>query len=123
MASSPLLLPSFPLSRYQQFGTTRISVLTINRSQLLAEYDFPPSGLSRLESVIPLPIPLDSFGEPTADETQMLFFLALVSCRRLLNRIHLNLYARGRVMSSQARTGKRSQLYSRLTPVINIREQ
>ncbi|KAM6507134.1 hypothetical protein FALCPG4_018519 [Fusarium falciforme] len=60
-------------------------------SQLLAEISFPPSGLSRLESSISLPYGPDIHDNSGPTEQQF-FFLALISMRRLLNRIHSHLY-------------------------------
>ncbi|KAL7940834.1 hypothetical protein V8C42DRAFT_206196 [Trichoderma barbatum] len=60
-------------------------------SQILAEFNFPPSGLSSLENAVPLPVVPDSGAEPHHQEYHF-FFLALVALRKLLNRIHVNLY-------------------------------
>ncbi|KAK1507940.1 uncharacterized protein CCOS01_16246 [Colletotrichum costaricense] len=68
----------------------------LQESQILVEYDFPPSGLSSLESAVPLPLLPDSGADSQGKDTQF-YFLALVAMRRLLNRIHLHLYNKERV--------------------------
>ncbi|KAF6829131.1 hypothetical protein CPLU01_08144 [Colletotrichum plurivorum] len=60
-------------------------------SQILVEFDFPPSGLSGLEGAVPLPLVPDSGIDPHRRDQQF-FFLALIAMRRLLNRIHFHLY-------------------------------
>ncbi|KAK7445893.1 hypothetical protein Landi51_07820 [Colletotrichum acutatum] len=67
-------------------------------AQILVEYDFPPSGLSSLESAVPLPLLPDSGADSQGKDTQF-YFLALVAMRRLLNRIHFHLYNKERVQS------------------------
>ncbi|KAK1705278.1 hypothetical protein BDP67DRAFT_604593 [Colletotrichum lupini] len=67
-----------------------IAYLQESHSQILVEYDFPPSGLSSLESAVPLPLLPDSGADSQGKDTQF-YFLALVAMRRLLNRIHLHL--------------------------------
>lgn len=82
----------------------------ILESDYLAELSaLPPSGISRIESSVPLP------GGPTSDypthahaahaEQASLYLLACISMRRLLNRVHQLLYARdtGAYASSPAR--------------------
>lgn len=64
-------------------------------SQILAEIGFPPSGISRFENEIPLPF-ADSYAEERPEAEYQFFFLAQVALRRLLNRIHSNLYKYGR---------------------------
>ncbi|KAH8810796.1 hypothetical protein F5884DRAFT_749206 [Xylogone sp. PMI_703] len=63
----------------------------LQESQILAELEFPPSGISRLENSIPLPFT----GEDEREEAQKvyrLFLLAEIALRRLLNRVHSHLY-------------------------------
>ncbi|KAK1726375.1 uncharacterized protein BDZ83DRAFT_574790 [Colletotrichum acutatum] len=67
----------------------------LQESQILVEYDFPPSGLSSLESAVPLPLLPDSGADSQGKDTQF-YFLALVAMRRLLNRIHFHLYNKGK---------------------------
>lgn len=57
----------------------------------------PQSGIARIESSIPLPgkTPYKSHRTPVAAEQSSLYFLACISMRRLLNRVHQLLYARG----------------------------
>jgi hypothetical protein len=63
-------------------------------SQILAEFDFFPTGLRALENTMPLPFADDDL-QNTQREEYRFFFLAQVSLRRLLNRIHANLYTPG----------------------------
>ncbi|KAI9151333.1 sugar transporter [Paramyrothecium foliicola] len=65
----------------------------LQESQILAELDFPPSGLSGLESVVRLPLAPCPSTDPNHKDYQS-FFLALISMRRLLNRIHSYIYDR-----------------------------
>lgn len=63
-------------------------------SQILSEFDLPPSGIGRLAKIIPLPLVPENGRDPLFRRNQ-LFFLALVSMRRLLNRILYHLYKSG----------------------------
>ncbi|KAK3362416.1 hypothetical protein B0T25DRAFT_6090 [Lasiosphaeria hispida] len=69
----------------------------ILESDYLAELSsLPLSGIARIESSIPLPG--DSYhthATPLEEEQSSLYFLACISMRRLLNRVHQLLYARG----------------------------
>lgn len=62
-------------------------------SQLLAEFDLPPSGLGKLAGTTPLPL------TPNPGDSDVclyqFFFLALITMRKLLNRILYYLYGRG----------------------------
>ncbi|KAL8364511.1 hypothetical protein RB595_003679 [Gaeumannomyces hyphopodioides] len=60
-------------------------------SQILAEMKLPPSGIGRLESDVPLPIVEE--GGNSEDLTLQFLFLAQISLRRLLNRIHAHMYS------------------------------
>jgi len=62
-------------------------------SQILAEFDFPASGIGKLASSIPLPLVPDAGTDPRNAQHQF-FFLALISMRKLLNRILYHLYIR-----------------------------
>lgn len=65
-------------------------------SDYLAELPaLPQSGISQVESSTPLPGEFES--HHTSEQTQLssLYFLACISMRRLLNRVHHLLYARG----------------------------
>ncbi|KAI9150118.1 NAD(P)H-dependent FMN reductase LOT6 [Paramyrothecium foliicola] len=65
----------------------------LQESQILAEYDFPSSGLGNLVSHTPLPsIPDDEMDVQRAQ--YQFFFLAMISMRKLLNRILFHLYRR-----------------------------
>jgi hypothetical protein len=70
-----------------------ISQLT-TYSQLLAEFDLPPSGLGKLANSIPLPLVPNADTDPRLAQYQF-FFLALIAIRKLLNRVLLYLYSRG----------------------------
>ncbi|KAL2694945.1 hypothetical protein Neosp_001534 [[Neocosmospora] mangrovei] len=61
--------------------------------QILAEFDFPASGLGKLASSIPLPLMPGAGTDPHYAKYQF-FFLALISMRKLLNRILFHLYSR-----------------------------
>ncbi|KAI3580410.1 hypothetical protein IWW34DRAFT_848705 [Fusarium oxysporum f. sp. albedinis] len=63
------------------------------RSQILAEFDFPASGLGKLASSMPLPVIPGAGTDPRHAQYQF-FFLALISMRKLLNRILFHLYSR-----------------------------
>jgi hypothetical protein len=55
----------------------------------------PVSGIARIESSVPLPGAYSTHADPADEEQSALYFLACVSMRRLLNRTHQLLYARG----------------------------
>lgn len=63
-------------------------------SQILAELDFAPSGISRFEHDVRLPFATGSASESQQNEYQF-SLLAQISLRRLLNRVHANLYNQG----------------------------
>ncbi|KAJ4211730.1 hypothetical protein NW759_012330 [Fusarium solani] len=65
----------------------------LHESQILAEFDFPASGLGKLASSIPLPLMPGAGTDPHYAKYQF-FFLALISMRKLLNRILFHLYSR-----------------------------
>ncbi|KAJ3548921.1 hypothetical protein NM208_g762 [Fusarium decemcellulare] len=65
----------------------------LHESQILAEFDFPASGLGKLASSIPLPLVPGAGTDPRHAKYQF-FFLALISMRKLLNRILFHLYSR-----------------------------
>jgi hypothetical protein len=74
-------------------------VIYLQESQLLAELDFPSSGISVLEHSVALPFAQDDDGDQVEteelDEAQRehrLIFLAEISLRRLLNRVHFHMY-------------------------------
>lgn len=67
----------------------------IDRSDYLAELSaLPTSGIARIESSIPLPGAFITHADPHETEHASLYFLACISMRRLLNRVHQLLYAR-----------------------------
>ncbi|KAH6613161.1 hypothetical protein C7974DRAFT_322245, partial [Boeremia exigua] len=69
----------------------RLIYLLILSGQILAEFDLPYSGLGNLANFVPLPTVSDA---PTSSRLTLdqLFFLALITIRKLLNRIMLCLY-------------------------------
>ena len=65
------------------------------QSDYLAELSFlPQSGIGPIESSIPLPGPYNTHSTAQQEEQSSLYFLACISMRRLLNRVHHVLYAR-----------------------------
>lgn len=65
-------------------------------SDYLAELSgLPQSGIARIESSVPLPGDYPTHASPAEEEQSSLYFLACISMRRLLNRVHQLLYARG----------------------------
>ncbi|KAI1082525.1 putative C6 transcription factor [Whalleya microplaca] len=67
----------------------------ILESDYMAELSaLPQSGIARIESSIPLPGTYISHQESHDNEHAALYFLACISMRRLLNRVHQLLYAR-----------------------------
>ncbi|KAJ4264402.1 hypothetical protein NW762_005601 [Fusarium torreyae] len=54
----------------------------------------PPSGIARVESSVPLPSTYHTHTSEIVEEESSLYFLACISMRRLLNRVHQLLYAR-----------------------------
>ncbi|KAG8420059.1 hypothetical protein J3459_011420 [Metarhizium acridum] len=68
----------------------------ILESDYIAELSASPvSGISRIESSIPLPGTYNTHTTPTEEEQYSLYFLACISMRRLLSRVHQLLYASG----------------------------
>ncbi|RLM00075.1 hypothetical protein CFD26_105778 [Aspergillus turcosus] len=67
----------------------------ILESDYLAELSaLPQTGIADIESSIPLPGEYQTHLSPTDEEQSSLYFLACISMRRLLNRVHNLLYAR-----------------------------
>ncbi|KAK4193175.1 hypothetical protein QBC35DRAFT_98763 [Podospora australis] len=66
-------------------------------SDYLAELSsLPLSGIARIEASVPLPSDTyHTHNSPREEELSSLYFLAFISMRRLLNRVHQLLYARG----------------------------
>lgn len=54
----------------------------------------PPSGIARVESSVQLPSVYHTHTTDKEEEESSLYFLACISMRRLLNRVHQLLYAR-----------------------------
>ncbi|KAK9239410.1 hypothetical protein V1525DRAFT_35698 [Lipomyces kononenkoae] len=67
-------------------------VTYLHESQILAEFDFPPSGLGTYANTVPLPLVPDSSQD--SDREYQFFFLAHIAMRRLLNRIHFHIFSR-----------------------------
>nr|XP_036577638.1 C6 zinc finger domain-containing protein [Colletotrichum truncatum]KAF6784672.1 C6 zinc finger domain-containing protein [Colletotrichum truncatum] len=67
----------------------------ILESDYLAELSgLPQSGVARIESSTPLPGEYNTHQDPQVEEQSSMYFLACISMRRLLNRVHQLLYAR-----------------------------
>ncbi|KAI1864481.1 uncharacterized protein JN550_008768 [Neoarthrinium moseri] len=67
----------------------------ILESDYLAELSaLPQSGIAQIESSVPLPGSYVTHANPSETEHASLYFLACISMRRLLNRVHQLLYAR-----------------------------
>ena len=64
-------------------------------SQILAEFDFPSSGLGNLAGNMHLPLAPDD-GMATERAHYQLYFLAMIAMRKLLNRILFHIYKRGK---------------------------
>lgn len=90
----PVVL-GFVSPREVLFANTDVPDAFVNvlHSQLLAEFDLPPSGLGKLAGTTPLPLAPDP-GDSDVCQYQF-FFLALITMRKLLNRILYHLYGRG----------------------------
>ncbi|KAL4779188.1 hypothetical protein BJX76DRAFT_98373 [Aspergillus varians] len=65
-----------------------------HESQLLAEFELPPSGIARYEDMIPFPFSEYRNAEEPRSVHRMAF-LAHLALRNLLNRIHANIYGHG----------------------------
>ncbi|POR38837.1 Uncharacterized protein TPAR_00966 [Tolypocladium paradoxum] len=68
----------------------------ILESDYIAELSASPvSGIARIESSVPLPGSYNTHASQPDEEQSSLYFLACISMRRLLNRVHQLLYASG----------------------------
>ncbi|KAL4998339.1 hypothetical protein BDV10DRAFT_185379 [Aspergillus recurvatus] len=73
----------------------------ILESDYLAELAaLPHTGIAEIESSIPLPGQYHTHASSTTEEESSLYFLACISMRRLLNRVHDLLYARNNGVAS-----------------------
>ncbi|KPM35405.1 hypothetical protein AK830_g11153 [Neonectria ditissima] len=81
-------------------------VAYLHESQILAEFDFPPSGLGVYASSVPLPLVPDSSQD--AHQEYQFFFLAHIAMRRLLNRILFHLFNRKKDEDRSSHTGSPS---------------
>ncbi|KAL2832617.1 hypothetical protein BDW59DRAFT_139484 [Aspergillus cavernicola] len=73
----------------------------ILESDYLAELAaLPQTGIADIESLIPLPGEYHTHSSPAIEEQSSLYFLACISMRRLLNRVHDLLYARNSGVAS-----------------------
>lgn len=68
----------------------------MDSSQLLAEYDFPSSGLGKVAGSFLLPISPDTATDPRLAQYQF-YFLSLITVRKLGNRILYYMYRRGMI--------------------------
>ncbi|KAK1757771.1 C6 zinc finger domain-containing protein [Echria macrotheca] len=99
-ASKCLLLLSYPPASEDEEAQERIRRIFwscyILESDYLAELSsLPLSGIARIEASIPLPGTYNTHVSSLEEEQSSLYFLACISMRRLLNRVHQLLYARG----------------------------
>ncbi|KAF6824803.1 C6 zinc finger domain-containing protein [Colletotrichum plurivorum] len=95
-----LLLLSYPPESESAEDQERIRRIFwscyILESDYLAELSgLPQSGIARIESSTPLPGEYNTHEDAQVEEQSSLYFLACISMRRLLNRVHQLLYARG----------------------------
>jgi hypothetical protein len=67
-------------------------VIYLQESQLLAELEFPSSGITRLERTIALPFAESDEEQNETQREHRLIFLAEISLRRMLNRVHSHIY-------------------------------
>ncbi|KAL2869004.1 fungal specific transcription factor domain-containing protein [Aspergillus lucknowensis] len=73
----------------------------ILESDYLAELAaLPQTGIADIESSVPLPGEYHTHASPATEEQSSLYFLACISMRRLLNRVHDLLYARNNGVAS-----------------------
>lgn len=98
-AAKCLLLLSYPPQDETPEDLERIRRIFwscyILESDYLAELSsLPLSGIARIESSIPLPGDYHTHTSALEEEQSSLYFLACISMRRLLNRVHQLLYAR-----------------------------
>jgi len=100
-ASKCLLLLSYPPSDSPPESESLERIRRIFWSCYILESDYlaelsslPLSGIARIESSIPLPGTYHTHVDPQQEEQSSLYFLACISMRRLLNRVHQLLYAR-----------------------------
>ncbi|KAH0596910.1 hypothetical protein MHUMG1_05218 [Metarhizium humberi] len=99
-AAKCMMLLSYPPDEASHDDRERIRRISwacyILESDYIAELSAGPvSGISRIESSIPLPGTYNTHTNPTEEEQSSLYFLACISIRRLLNRVHQLLYASG----------------------------
>ncbi|KAI5458541.1 hypothetical protein BGZ63DRAFT_391585 [Mariannaea sp. PMI_226] len=98
-ASKCLLLLAYPPADCSPEDQERIRRIFwscyILESDYVAELSAcPPSGIARIESSVPLPGTYHTHLIESEEEQSALYFLACISMRRLLNRVHHILYAR-----------------------------
>jgi hypothetical protein len=75
-------------------STATVFILTVSSDYLAELSALPHSGIAQIESSVPLPGSYITHGDPSQTEHASLYFLACISMRRLLNRVHQLLYAR-----------------------------
>ncbi|KAF4974833.1 hypothetical protein FZEAL_8294 [Fusarium zealandicum] len=98
-ATRCMLLLSYPSNAQDTESEERIRRMFwscyILESDYMAELSAcPPSGIARVESSVPLPSVYHTHTSEKQQEESSLYFLACISMRRLLNRVHQLLYAR-----------------------------
>ncbi|KAF4471290.1 C6 transcription factor [Fusarium albosuccineum] len=98
-ATRCMLLLSYPPNRQDADYEERVRRIFwacyILESDYMAELSAcPPSGIARVEASVPLPSVYHTHTSEREEEESSLYFLACISMRRLLNRVHQLLYAR-----------------------------
>ncbi|RSM01564.1 hypothetical protein CEP52_008489 [Fusarium oligoseptatum] len=98
-ATRCMLLLSYPSDKPDVENEERIRRIFwscyILESDYMAELSAcPPSGIARVESSVQLPSVYHTHTTDKEEEESSLYFLACISMRRLLNRVHQLLYAR-----------------------------
>ncbi|KAG8359591.1 hypothetical protein FVEN_g2831 [Fusarium venenatum] len=98
-ATRCMLLLSYPANKHDTESEERIRRIFwscyVLESDYMAELSAcPPSGIARVESSVPLPSSYHTHTSEVVEEESSLYFLACISMRRLLNRVHQLLYAR-----------------------------
>ncbi|KAI8650085.1 Zn(2)-C6 fungal-type domain-containing protein [Fusarium sp. Ph1] len=98
-ATRCMLLLSYPSDKPDVENEERIRRIFwscyILESDYMAELSAcPPSGIARVESSVQLPSVYHTHTSDKEEEESSLYFLACISMRRLLNRVHQLLYAR-----------------------------
>uniref|UniRef100_A0A8H7K723 Xylanolytic transcriptional activator regulatory domain-containing protein n=1 Tax=Bionectria ochroleuca TaxID=29856 RepID=A0A8H7K723_BIOOC len=84
----------------------------LQESQLLAEYDFPSSGLGKVAGSFLLPISPDTATDPRLAQYQF-YFLSLITVRKIGNRILYYMYRRDKQQNNDFRSPLNSPAFDR----------